>query len=127
MLSRALSFLLAPVFWVSLVPMAQAVELVMVERDGCHYCIEWKTDLGPIYPKTDEGEFAPLRIVNIKDAPPDGIEFDRKILFTPTFVLVDGGEELARIEGYPGEDFFWGLLTMMLKDNTDFENRAKTN
>lgn len=126
MLSRALFFLVSA-FWLSLAPMAQAIELVMVERKGCHYCIEWQTDIGPIYPKTKEGAFAPLRVVDIDDAPPDGMEFDRKILFTPTFVLVDDGQELARIEGYPGEDFFWGLLTMMLKDNTGFEDGAKTN
>jgi thioredoxin-related protein len=126
MLSRAL-FLLVPVFWLSLAPVAQAVELVMVERKGCHYCIEWQTDIGPIYPKTKEGAFAPLRVVDINDAPPEGMEFDRNILFTPTFVLVDEGQELARIEGYPGEDFFWGLLTRMLEENTDFEDRAKTN
>lgn len=126
MLSRALSFF-APALWLSFAPMAQAVELVMVERQGCHYCIEWKAEIGPIYPKTAEGAYAPLRIVDIDDAPPEGMEFARRILFTPTFVLVEDGQELARIEGYPGEDFFWGLLTMMLKDNTDFENRAKTN
>ena len=37
-------------------------------------------------------------------------------VFTPTFVLVREGRELARIEGYPGEDFFWGLLAAMLRD-----------
>ncbi|WP_306154497.1 thioredoxin family protein [Roseovarius sp. MMSF_3281] len=126
MLSRALSFL-APVLWLSFAPMAQAVELVMVEREGCHYCIEWKAEIGPIYPKTAEGAYAPLRMVDIADAPPDGMEFTRKVLFTPTFVLVDDGQELARIEGYPGEDFFWGLLTKILENNTNFEDRAKTN
>ncbi|MBL3206218.1 thioredoxin family protein, partial [Klebsiella pneumoniae] len=30
--------------------------------------------------------------------------------YTPTFILVDGGREIGRIEGYPGADFFWGLL-----------------
>ncbi|WP_294623046.1 thioredoxin family protein [uncultured Roseovarius sp.] len=107
--------------------MAQATELVMVEAKGCHYCIEWKENLGPIYPKTAEGVYAPLRVVDIADGAPEGMEFDRRVNFTPTFILVDEGQELARIEGYPGEDFFWGLLTMMLEDNTDFEDRAKTN
>ncbi len=45
-------------------------------------------------------------------------------LFTPTFVLVENGVELARIEGYPGEDFFWGLLGMILKQNTDFKGTS---
>jgi hypothetical protein len=34
--------------------------------------------------------------------------------FTPTFVLLVDGVERNRIEGYPGEDFFWGLLGRML-------------
>ena len=35
--------------------------------------------------------------------------------FTPTFVLVRDGQEIDRIEGYPGQDFFWSLLAMMLQ------------
>jgi hypothetical protein len=126
MLSRTLASI-APALWLALAPAAQATELVMVEAKGCHYCIEWKEKLGPIYPKTPEGAFAPLRIVDIANGAPDGMDFARRVNFTPTFILVDEGQELARIEGYPGEDFFWGLLTMMLEDNTDFEDRAKTN
>lgn len=113
--------------WLALAPAVQAVELIMVERTGCHYCIDWKTDLGPIYPKTAEGEYAPLRVVQIKNAPPEGVEFARPVTFTPTFVLVDDGHELGRIEGYPGEDFFWGLLTMLLEKHTDFAHQPKTN
>jgi len=36
-------------------------------------------------------------------------------LFTPTFVLMQDGVEIGRIEGYPGEDFFWGLLNQMIE------------
>lgn len=106
---------------------AHAAELIMVERKGCHYCIEWLTDLGPIYPKTPEGAFAPLRIVDIAQSPPLGVTFDTTVVYTPTFVLVENGTELARIEGYPGEDFFWGLLGMILENNTDFEKSVETN
>lgn len=118
---------LSALIWLTLSPAVQAVELIMVERTGCHYCIEWKTDLGPIYPKTDEGQYAPLRMVQIKDAPPEGVDFVRPVTFTPTFVLVDNGHELGRIEGYPGEDFFWGLLTMLLEKHTDYPNAPQTN
>lgn len=100
--------------------LSQAVELVMVERKGCSYCIKWKRDLGPIYPKTDAGKYAPLRMIDLAEDMPADLLFDRKVVFTPTFVLVDSGREIGRIEGYPGEDFFWGLLEMMLKSKTDF-------
>ncbi len=38
------------------------------------------------------------------------------MLFTPTFVLFDDGREIGRIEGYPGEDFFWGLLQNLVPE-----------
>jgi hypothetical protein len=99
---------------------AMAAELVMVDRDGCGYCIAWKKEIGPAYPNTDLGQFAPLRVVNIRDGAPDGVSFARPVVFTPTFILIEDGMELARIEGYPGENFFWGLLEKMLKETTDF-------
>ena len=111
---------LAPFFLILAPAVSQAAELIMVERKGCHYCIEWKTDLGPIYPKTEAGQFAPLRVIDAGEAIPTDLNFARKVVFTPTFVLVEGGQEIGRIEGYPGEDFFWGLLEMMLKSKTDF-------
>jgi len=36
------------------------------------------------------------------------------VVFTPTFVLMGDGVEVGRMEGYAGEDFFWGLLGRML-------------
>ena len=97
-----------------------APQLVMVEQPGCVYCAQWDTQIAPIYPKTAEGRHAPLLRADLKSGPPEGITYDRKVRFTPTFILVDDGVELSRIEGYPGEDFFWGLLTMMLIEHTDF-------
>lgn len=107
-------------FW-AIAPSAQAVELVMVERPGCYYCVEWKRVIGPIYPKTQAGEFAPLRVVDIsEDAPFEG-GYDQPIVYTPTFVIVDNGQEVGRILGYSGEDFFWPILEKMLKDTTEFQ------
>jgi len=99
---------------------AAAAELVMIDREGCGYCIAWKKEIGPAYPNTDLGQFAPLRVVNIREGAPEGVTFTRPVLFTPTFILIEDGTELARIEGYPGEDFFWGLLEKMLEETTDF-------
>ena len=31
----------------------------------------------------------------------------RPIRYTPTFVLAEDGKEVGRIEGYPGDEFFW--------------------
>lgn len=104
---------------------SEAVELVMVEQPGCVYCRRWNETLAPIYPKTEIGEFAPLRHIQLADQDSSGINYKSKVVFTPTFVLVDDGEELGRLEGYASEDFFWGLLEMLLKDKTEFEGSTK--
>ena len=99
---------------------ALAEELVMVEQDGCHWCEQWHEDIGPIFPKTTEGKFAPLRRIDIHDTLPSDLTFQSDPVFTPTFVLIRDGVEIGRIEGYPGEDFFWGLLGQMLRAETDY-------
>ena len=90
--------------------------LVMAEEPGCMWCAAWNRDIGPIYGKTGEGAAAPLRRIDITDPIPDDISLARGINFTPTFVLLVDGAEVSRLEGYPGEDFFWGLLGRMLDD-----------
>lgn len=89
--------------------------LLMAEEKGCPYCARWHAEIGPIYSKTAEGAAAPLRRYDLHADTPEAA-LKRRVLFTPTFVLVVEGKEVARIEGYPGEDFFWGLLAKMLKD-----------
>lgn len=94
---------------------AAETRLVMAEAEGCMWCEKWEAQIGPIYPKTAEGKAAPLMMVNARAPMPEGITLKRPIVFTPTFILTVDGQEIERIEGYPGEDFFWGLLGMMLK------------
>lgn len=100
---------------------AAAAELVMVEQNGCHWCEQWNTEIAHIYPKTDEGKEAPLRRVDLRDLP-DDITFTSRPVFTPTFVLVEDGQELSRIEGYAGDEFFWFLLNKLLDDRAAGEN-----
>lgn len=92
--------------------------LLMVEQVGCIYCRMWNNDLAPIYPKTPEGKTAPLQRVDLHKPFPEDITITGgKPLFTPTFILLQDGVEVARIEGYASEDFFWGLLDQALKKN----------
>lgn len=101
------------VFLMAALPL-RAAELLMVDQVGCHYCERWTDEIGPIYPKTAEAAIAPLRRVNIRQLP-DDLLLKSRPAFTPTFILLDGNNEVARLEGYPGEDFFWGLLGKMLE------------
>lgn len=116
------SGLLASPLWSG--SLAAEPRLVMVEQPGCVYCERWDAEIAPAYPKTEEGKFAPLLRADLRTGPPEGVTYARRVVFTPTFVLINDGQEQARIEGYPGEDFFWPLLTRLLEDNTDFSPAA---
>ena len=98
----------------ALVAPAAAAELVMFRAAGCPYCAAWDQAIAPIYPKTDIGKRVPLRQVDLDRSKDGKVTLASPVRFTPTFVLVDSGRELGRIEGYPGEDFFWGLLERLL-------------
>jgi glutaredoxin len=89
---------------------ALAAELVMYRRAGCPYCLAFDREIGPIYPRTDVGKRLPLRHVDIEKGPDRSVTLKSPIRYTPTFVIVEDGQERARIEGYPGDFFFWGLL-----------------
>lgn len=103
-----------------------AADLVMVEQPGCAWCARWDAEIAPAYPKTAEGRFAPLRRVQLR-ALPDDLEIARRVVFTPTFLIVENGQEIARLEGYPGEDFFWPVLEQLLIKHTDFEPEGEEN
>lgn len=105
---------LGALFALALALPAAAAELVMFEEVGCSWCEEWREVIGPIYPKTEEARRAPLRVIDRADPLPDDLHLKAPVVFTPTFVLVEDGQEVGRIEGYPGEDFFWGLLDQLL-------------
>jgi hypothetical protein len=90
-------------------------KLLMAEEPGCYWCARWNKEIAHIYPKTAEGRAAPLERFDFRSETPPA-ELTGKVRFTPTFILVEDGREVARMEGYPGHDFFWGLLSRMLHD-----------
>jgi thioredoxin-related protein len=93
---------------------ALSAELVMYRRPGCPYCAAFDREIAPAYPKTEIGKKLPLREVDIHRAPDKSVALKSAIRYTPTFVLVEDGQEKARIEGYPGEFFFWPRLENLL-------------
>ena len=102
------------------------VRLLMGEQAGCAWCIRWHKEIGPIYPKTEAGRAAPLWTADIREPMPEGVTLKRPSTFTPTFVLLDGGNEVMRLEGYPGEDFFWGLIENALTSQGYMEAAPKS-
>lgn len=111
---RASALLL--VMLITLVSAARAeTVLLMAEEPGCMWCARWNEEIAHIYPRTAEGRAAPLQRFDIRSGAPDGMTLDGSVRYTPTFILMHHGEEQGRIEGYPGEDFFWGLLGKLLE------------
>lgn len=103
--------LMAAIVWPAL---AQAAELLMFERAGCPWCERWNRDVGSLYGKTAEAKLLPLRRINIDARAPQDLKLAAPVLFTPTFVVVDGGREIGRITGYINDDAFWGLLDQLV-------------
>jgi hypothetical protein len=92
---------------------ALSAELLILEQKGCAWCVRWHEEIGEAYPNTDQGKLAPLRRVDIHDWPADLDHIARERV-TPTFVLIDNNQEVARLRGYPGDHFFWPMLDEML-------------
>jgi hypothetical protein len=93
---------------------AAAADLLMFEAPGCAWCARWNREIGVSYALTEEGRRAPLIRRDIAQGAPEGVRLKTPAAFTPTFVLIDAGREIGRIEGHPGEDFFWPMLGMLL-------------
>lgn len=102
-------------FGLGVAGVANAAELIMFEQEGCPWCERWDEEIGEIYHKTDEGKRAPLRRVDIHQEMPQDLAGIASESFTPSFVLVDNGEEIGRIRGYPGADFFWWMLAEIME------------
>src|SRR5215467_533486 len=79
---------------------ALGAELLMFEDAGCVWCRRWNAEIAPSYSHTREGQRAPLRRVPIRDQARAGVALARPVNGTPTFVLVEDGQEIGRIDGY---------------------------
>jgi hypothetical protein len=86
------------------------VILLLVEDRGCPYCARWDREVGPGYVRSPEGHFAPL--VRRYRGSPDVASL--AVMFSPTFVVLKDGQEIGRIVGYSGPDFFWSELSPLL-------------
>ena len=89
---------------------AFATELVMYTRNGCPFCVRFEREVAPVYAKTPEGKAAPLRRIELPAGGVRGEGLREPVIATPTFVLVEDGQEVGRITGYLNDDMFWGLL-----------------
>ena len=106
--------LLSLLFSLSASAASSACELIMFQTPSCVWCQAWEREVGIIYDKTTESRVAPLRRVDVRKRIPSDVHTLEPIVYTPTFVLLNGDHEIGRITGYLGEDHFWGLLGVLL-------------
>ena len=71
-------------------------------------------EIAPIYPKTTEGQRAPLRRVNIDQSLPPDLSFIVIERITPQFVLVANGREIAHPR-LSSEDRTLGIARVLIK------------
>ncbi|MDT1063542.1 SoxS protein [Paracoccus sp. CPCC 101403] len=92
------------------------LRLLMVRRKGCVYCAQWDKEIAPVYARHPEGRAAPLLMVDVDGPFPDGLALARMPWLTPGFILLLGGQEVTRFEGYPGADKFFPVLHDMIAE-----------
>jgi thioredoxin-related protein len=105
--SLLVAALVAGLLWPA---MSRASELVMFQQGGCVWCARWDREVGLVYDKTAEAKLLPLRRVDISQQTAAGVTLAARVIYTPTFVVVEGGREIGRITGFINDEAFWGLL-----------------
>lgn len=90
---------------------SSGLDLIMVDEPGCVYCRKWDAEIGRGYGRTAQGRFAPLVRVRRKARELANLN---PVIYTPTFILVRRGEEMGRITGYPGAEYFYSELDALL-------------
>lgn len=93
---------------------ASAAELLMFELEQCAPCQLFEKQIGRIYDRTEESRIAPLHRLAFGTPPPE-YAYVRPPAVAPSFVLVDHGRELGRIEGYTSDELFWMNLSTQLR------------
>ena len=84
--------------------------LVYVFSDQCVFCKAWERDVGRLYEDTEYAKKAPLFKIDIDHVSKHFTDVTPKVSGTPTFILMNGNDEVGRIVGYQNRDmFFWAL------------------
>ncbi len=87
----------------------------MLEQDAAPIANNGMKKLVRFIQKRGKEKKAPLRQVDIHDPWPTDLENIKSDIFTPTFVLIDKDQEIGRLRGYAGDEFFWFLLDELME------------
>ncbi|MFT3733344.1 MAG: thioredoxin domain-containing protein [Hyphomicrobium sp.] len=96
------------------IPSAGALELIVVEAEGCIYCKLFRRDVLPTYQASEQAKDLPVRFVDINDVEADHLSFKSEVDIVPTFVVVKSQQEVGRISGYVGPENFFHSISYLL-------------
>lgn len=88
--------------------------LIMVDDPACRFCRKFDAEVGPGYPATRQGRIAPL-IKLRRDSYELGALGLAPAVYTPTFILMRGKREVGRMMGYPGAEYFFEELDVLIE------------
>ena len=103
---------------------ASAAELLMFSMKSCPYCRDFLKEVAQEYKDTEHAKVLPLRIISM-DRPVAPRWFDDAynrrtidgVAGTPTFIIFDSGEEIARLVGYTSKGDFYSDIGKFIKQN----------
>jgi hypothetical protein len=83
----------------------------MVTSDQCPFCQAWELHVGAVYNKSSYATTLPLTRVEIGSKMPRGVTLQKPVVGTPTFLIIQNGQEINRQTGYSDGEMFWWWLS----------------
>ena len=98
---------------------AQGAELLYFFDKHCGACQKFDKEVGYHYDKTSEGKLAPIKKVEYRvwreqEQKPYADVLSKRVVGTPTFIMVHNGKEIDRLTGYSNDELFWFAMQHML-------------
>lgn len=93
---------------------SKGIELIVFEHADCTYCRVFRTAILPRYKENGQDARAPIRFVRVEHADLSAWNLRGRISMVPTFVLMQEGQEVGRIEGYWAPDNFFRMVATIL-------------
>ena len=95
--------------------LANNVQLVMFTSKDCPACQSWEKKIGVVYKKSQYQIALPLERVIVSHPLPDWISIQQPIRGTPTFIIIENGQEVGRITGFNDPEMFWWQLSSFVE------------
>ena len=103
---------------------AYTAELLMFSMKSCRYCRNFLKEVAQEYKNTEHAKVLPLRIISMdRTTAPKWFDlaYDQQridpIKGTPTFIVWDNGQEVARLIGYNGKQKWYDDISRFINDN----------